>query len=396
MRKSGGKRAAIRVYALYALSLLLVTGQIAQPTAAADWGYDNYAPATPEPAYQFPTHRPAQPKGKSTFRDRDVHELRAKPQTLDSLVAPDKEKSKSKGPGARDEKQQEDLASVAQPEPVKTWLEILGLVAPLSDPDELAPYPDFSKTLAGEQRDRFSEMVATLLSEQPETGSVTSFWKGLKPKLKNDEQRANYRLLFRALLRLRLNSGVASKNEQTLIQEALGPQRMVVEEDSEVPFSEDAVNSYTDMAMFLYERHNPGKDINTDQNRQLFSKVVRGRYKEAPTDADRAAMNNFPLNWAKFRIVYTEADEAGKEVLEKAITSEDGVNRVTPRNPALDSVLQAPLWATLIAKTQKPSRQPDAGRGQAASQPLQPKPAPHTKPAPPRKGAPPKKHSASR
>lgn len=396
MRRSGGKRAPIRVFALYALGLLLVTGQIAQPTAAADWGYDNDAPATAEPAYQFPTQRPAQPKGKSTFRDRDVHELRAKPQALDSLVAPDKAKSKSTGPGADVDTQEKDLASVAQPEPVKTWLEILGLVAPLSDPEELAPYPDFSKTLEGEQRDRFAEMVATLLSEQPETGSVTSFWKGLKPKLKNDEQRANYRLLFRALLRLRLNSGVASKNEQALIQEALGPQRMVVEEDSEVPFSEDAVNSYTDMAMFLYERHNPGKDINTDQNRQLFSKVVRGRYKEAPTDADRAAMNNFPLNWAKFRIVYTEADEAGKEVLEKAITSEDGVNRVTPRNPALDSVLQAPLWASLIAKTQKPSRQPDADRGQAASFTSQPKAVPHAKPAPPRKGAPPKKRSASR
>jgi hypothetical protein len=142
------------------------------------------------------------------------------------------------------------------------------------------------------------------------------------------------------------------------------------------------------MAMFLYERHNPGKDINTDQNRELFSNVIRGRFREAPSDADRAAMNNFPLNWAKFRIVYTEANEEGKEVLEKAITSEDGVRRMTPRNAALDSVLQAPLWAKLIAKAQsKPAA--------SASTP-QPKHGAQTKSAPPRKSPPAKKRSASK
>lgn len=374
--------------------MLLLTGPAVQPTFAGDWGYDNDTPGqTSEPSTERGLPVPSQrPKGNGTFRGRDVHELRAKPQTLESLEEEAKAKaSPAKGKGAKAPPQaEEDQASASRPEPVKTWLDILGLAAPLSDPEELAPYPDFSKALTAEQRDRFAEMVSTMLSEQPETGSVTTFWKGLKPKLKNDEQRANYRLLFRALLRLRLNSGAATKNEHELIQEALGPQRMVAEEESEVPFSEDAVNAYTDMAMFLYERHNEGKSIDTDQNRELFSKVVRGRYKEAPTDADRAAMNNFPLNWAKFRIAYTEADEAGKEVLEKAITSEDGVNRAAPRNPALDSVLQAPLWATLIAKTQRQAKQ-----AASASQSTQPKPA-QTKPATPHKGAPAKKHSASR
>lgn len=383
-------RAPIKGIALCALSLLLLTGPAVQATFAADWGYDNDTPGqTPEPSTERGLPVPSQrPKGTGTFRGRDMHELRAKPQTLDSLEEGAKSKSTPAKPkGAKVPSQpEEDQASVARPEPVKTWLEILGLAAPLSDPEELAPYPDFSKALTADQRDRFAEMVTTMLGETPETGSATAFWKGLKPKLKNDEQRANYRLLFRALLRLRLTSGVASKNEQELIQEALGPQRMVVEEESEVPFSEDAVSAYTDMAMFLYERHNEGKSIDTDQNRELFSKVVRGRYKEAPTDADRAAMNNFPLNWAKFRIAYTEADEAGKEVLEKAITSEDGVSRVTPRNPALDSVLQSPLWATLIAKTQKQAKP-------AASQTSQPKT--QSKPVP-HKGALPKKHSASR
>jgi len=392
--KSNKSRAPINGFFACSLSLFLLTGPFVQRSFAADWGYDNDTPGqTAEPSTERGSAVPTQrPKGKGTFRDRDVHELRAKPQTLDSLATPpDKTKSGGKVSPAKSTRPEEDPATATRPEPVKTWLEILGLVAPLSDPEELAPYPDFSKALTAEQRDRFAEMVSTMLSEQPETTSVTAFWKGLKPKLKNDEQRANYRLLFRALLRLRLNSGAASKNEQELIQEALGPQRMVVEEDSEVPFSEDAVNSYTDMAMFLYERHNEGKDINTDQNRALFSKVVRGRYKEAPTDADRAAMNNFPLNWAKFRIAYTEADEAGKEVLEKAITSEDGVSRATPRNPALDSVLQAPLWATLIAKSQRQAKQ-----AASASQSTQSKPNPQTKPAPPHKGAPAKKHSASR
>jgi hypothetical protein len=308
-----------------------LSGLVFNPAFAADWGYDSETPEHKPPVQteRPQTERPRAetrrlPSGKSTFRKRDVEELRAKPQTLELPQEPGEQATrtkpvgKSNKPGLPASKGKEPVqdapevdgsettgdepvgtSSIARPEAVQNWIELLGLAAPLSDPEHLAPYPDFSKALTAEQKNRFAEMVTSMFSEQdPDVSSITTFWKALKPKLKGEEQRANYRHLFRALLRLRLNSGVATQTEKTLIEEALGPQRMVVDE-GEVPFSEDAVNAYTDMAMFLYERHNPGKDINTDQNRELFSNVIRGRFREAPSDADRAAMNNFPLNWAK-------------------------------------------------------------------------------------------------
>jgi hypothetical protein len=176
------------------VAIATLSGLLFNPASAADWGYDSETTEQKPPAQteRPQTERPRAethrlPSGKSTFRTRDVEELRAKPQTLE--LPPqgpgDKPAGKSGKPGkppvqnapeVDSQDEPADTSSVTRPEAVKNWIELLGLAAPLSDPEHLAPYPDFSKALTVEQKNRFAEMVTTMLSEQdPDVSSITTF-----------------------------------------------------------------------------------------------------------------------------------------------------------------------------------------------------------------------------
>lgn len=206
----------------------------------------------------------------------------------------------------------------------------------------------------------------------PKAEAVMAFWPKLRLYLeKNPEQQENYSGLIYALLRARTRPGgnaVADKvfardtessatagntttakpagsagggtdDETELIGELLGPTRIAVQ--GTPPLTEDAVDAYADMACFLYEQKNPGKTIDAQENRALFSNVIMQKYKDAPTAADRAAMSNFPIGWAKFKVLWVSGDDASRKALLTKLTS-SGVSSSAqaPADPMLAQVLK--------------------------------------------------------
>ena len=183
-----------------------------------------------------------------------------------------------------------------------------------------------------QQREELSSLVQMQLkgtpAQQEQARSVVKFWPKLTDYLTAREaQRENYSALLRALLRFRSrnlavaaqapNADDAATNEFNLISEVLGPQRLTV--PGAVPFSEEAVNAYADMACFIYELKNPGKTVDAVDNRAVFAAAVSEKFKSAPTKRDQQAMAAFDLSWAKFKIVWTQADDKQKEILKMAL-----------------------------------------------------------------------------
>ncbi len=102
------------------------------------------------------------------------------------------------------------------------------------------------------------------------------------------------------------------------------------------------------MACFLYERSHSGKTVDAEDNRELYSLIVKDRFFGAPTDRDRQAMNDFPLSWAKFRILYNDASEGEKMLLAERIASNEGTRGLNIRNTMLEEVLSSPAWKRFI------------------------------------------------
>ena len=184
--------------------------------------------------------------------------------------------------------------------------------------------------------------------------SVLSFW----PKLINDlrdrpEMEMHYRDLFKALLRLHERSnnektrieGSPYNSDADLISQLLGLERIAV--PGEPPFSEDAVDAYADMAVFIYEQQHAGRTIDANDNRTLFAKVVVEKFNRAPTDADRRAMSSFDLAWAKFKIIWFSSSGARqKALLEKLVKAGASSTLTVSKDPLLDLVLSNWPWKT--------------------------------------------------
>jgi hypothetical protein len=209
------------------------------------------------------------------------------------------------------------------------------------------------KQLTDEQRSELDQLINQRLAagsvSAAEANAVLSFWPKVGEYLvAHPDQRENYGLLLHALLRYRArnqNAYLAQgktdaliADESAFIAEVLGPVRLSV--GGVVPFSEDALNAYTDMACFVYEQQHPGKSVDAADNRDLFGMIIAKKFKEAPTQKDQEAMSGFDLAWAKFKIAWTAADAAHRSVLlDKLVTSGAGVAWAEGRDATLDSVL---------------------------------------------------------
>lgn len=200
--------------------------------------------------------------------------------------------------------------------------------------------------LTDDQITRIKEFYGGLLDKSdPRAVAVLAFWPKLRVYLeRNPDQHENYSSLIYALLRARtkpgaVTAGGALQAETDLISELLGPVRIACQ--GSPPLTEDAVDAYADMACFLYEQKNPGKTIDAMENRAMFSNVIMQKYKDAPRPEDRAAMSNFPVGWAKFKVLWVTADEAGRKALLSKLTSEGMQNTAqTPSDPMLAQVLK--------------------------------------------------------
>jgi hypothetical protein len=231
---------------------------------------------------------------------------------------------------------------------ISSWMNILGLVTQIDKHGKLPEGPDYSVQLTQSQRNEFSVILKKLLngSEQTAFRAIGGYWPALSKLLEDPDHRSNYRLLFRSLLSMRADSKDISAEERMMLAEALGPKRIA--EIGPPPLTEDAIAAYTDMACFLYEHNHAGKTVDADDNRELYELIVRDKFANAPTAKDKAAMNDFPLSWAKFRILYTDANESEKLLLATRIASEQGTKGLNIRNAMLEEVLSCPVWKRFV------------------------------------------------
>lgn len=184
--------------------------------------------------------------------------------------------------------------------------------------------------------------------------SILLFWPKLIDDLrKRPEMEMHYADLFKALLRLHEHNspdktnvdGSQFSSDADLVSELLGLQRMAVAGDP--PFTEDAVNAYADMAVFIYEQQHAGRTIDANDNRTLFAKVVVEKFNRAPTDADRRAMASFDLAWAKFKIIWFSTDDKTRQtLLEKLVKTGANSSLTVSKDPLLELVLANWPWKT--------------------------------------------------
>lgn len=243
-------------------------------------------------------------------------------------------------------------SGIAQSDPqwplISAWLNILGLVGQIDAQGRLPNGPDYSIQLSSTQRNEFSVILKKLLNGPDGAGFkyVGNYWPAVSKLMEDIDHRSNYRVLFRALLSMRADSKEIAPEERLMLAEALGPKRIA--EPGPPPLTEDAINAYTDMAVFLYEHNHEGKTVDADDNRELYEMIVRDKFQNAPSERDKAAMNDFPLSWAKFRILYTDANESEKLLLATRIASEQGTKGLNIRNAMLEEVLSCPVWKRYV------------------------------------------------
>lgn len=185
--------------------------------------------------------------------------------------------------------------------------------------------------------------------------SILKFWPKMMSELRNKpEMEMHYADLFRALLRLYEKTGSEKieiegspyTSDTDVITELLGLERLAV--SGSPSFSEDAVNAYADMAIFIYEQTHAGRTIDGPDNRTVFAKVVVQKFNDAPTDADRRAMASFDLAWAKFKIIWFDADEGTRKVLLDKLVQKGAASSLSvTKNPLLETVLSNWPWKTM-------------------------------------------------
>lgn len=191
--------------------------------------------------------------------------------------------------------------------------------------------------------------------QNKELRSILTFWPKLMTDLRDHpDLEMHYSDLFRALLRLHERVATEKTNvvgsdfasDADMVTQLLGLQRIAVNDEA-IPFTEDAVNAYADMAFFIYEQNHAGRTIEASDNRALFAKVVVEKFNRAPTDADRRAMASFDLAWAKFKIVWNSTDEKTHQLLmEKLVKSGANSTLSVTKDPLLDLVLTNWPWKT--------------------------------------------------
>jgi hypothetical protein len=226
---------------------------------------------------------------------------------------------------------------------VNEWLEIYGLVA--------------AEPLTDEQRSRFKQKLMTVAAAasakngNSSFASVHKFWPLVKNCChQNIEQQANYRDLFRTLLRLESHDKQANPIEVEMIGELLGPERIAVPENP--PLTEEAVEAYADMTCFIYAQTHPGKTVDALDNRTVFVATMEHRYMSGATFLEKLAMSYFALKWSKFKVLYADADEGEKQKLFKRISGATPESlRKDIVNDTLDAVLNNGPWVHALTSS---------------------------------------------
>lgn len=335
------------------LSLWLALAAISYPGApvqANDWGYENSSETTERspapvelhapPALIVSPRDPAGPKGSKTTPGRTgTTKSGASPaKTAPNATTPNTVSplSATNAPPSGDRVDQDKQSSVC-------WLQLFQIAAK-------AP-------LGYEQQKRFEDYMLAKAKlggkYTTEVRAVLKFWPTLMAGLRNKpELEAGYVSLFHALLRIReamplekVNVEGELTSDSDLITELLGVQRIAV--TGTPALTEEAINAYADLTCFIYEQKHPGKTVDADDNRALLARVVADKFQNAPTDNDRKAMARFDLAWAKFRILWDNADAPTRKIMLDKLTKDGAGSTLSlTKDPLLEQVLAAWPWST--------------------------------------------------
>ncbi len=221
--------------------------------------------------------------------------------------------------------------------------------------------------LSEEQRNRFRSKLFSW-ANSPQHASfeaVSHFWPQVAKAIRDTpEQHDNYKDLFKALFRLEKRSGVANQQEDEILDELLGPERIAV--PGSPPLTEDAVEAYADMTCFIYGQTHPGKTVDALDNRTVFVATIEHKFEDTESLPEKLAIANFALKWSKFRIMYAAANDIEKEKLLHRLTGSSSESlRKDITNSALDAVLANGPWTAAlnakIAPSPAPALTPSAG-----------------------------------
>jgi hypothetical protein len=212
----------------------------------------------------------------------------------------------------------------------RCWLEIFALCASSASDDDRKEVLDVA-TLSLDQKNRLAKLVAgKLATANNNYAGIAPVWATLRPKILQEmDVKESYRLLFRALIRHYLSKNKVSSSDADgdakvnfeLLQDLLGAVRIA---DPGPPIlTEDAVNAYSDMTCFLYQKRKPDRSVDGDDNRQTFALVVKDRFVRAPNLAAKTAMTNFDLTWACFRCRFLDVGAEQQEKLSALMASGD-------------------------------------------------------------------------
>jgi len=283
----------------------------ATASSAQDWGYE--APATTSPV----TPVPAQPSRPVKPGPAKSNNTTAKPITK---ILP------KSMPAVSDDTVEVAAPVQEQVDDKRSWLEIFALCASSNIDDDRRETLGLA-TLSGDQKNSLGKMIdqKLVVTGSPYAG-IAPFWRRTRVKVMREiDSKESYRLLFRALIRHALsgkNSAlVKNQSEAELLQELLGASRIA--EPGPPPLTEDAVNAYADMTVFLFSKRKPDRSVDGDENRKVFADVIKDRFVRAPNPAAKAAMTNFDLTWACFRCRFLDAEGEQKEKLSALMASGD-------------------------------------------------------------------------
>jgi hypothetical protein len=177
---------------------------------------------------------------------------------------------------------------------------------------------------------------------------ISTFMYEVQERVEQNSQVAeDFGQLFRALLRLVCASGSLPKTQVTIIENILGPARLAVEGSPSL--SEEAVNSYADMACFMYEQKNPGKTVDADDNRLVFAHVIKDKFQDAPSEKDKLAMANFALTWYKFKVTYDLASKDDRVLLAQTLDERKNLAKTSP-NTLVGKIFSNGPWRNLFSK----------------------------------------------
>jgi hypothetical protein len=268
--------------------------------AQGDWGYEEKSTMTPAT-----TAVPAASKPASS----------AKAKTEPKTKVP-------ANPAVLKKAQIEPSEAIVSLDDTRCWLELFALCASSNIDDDRKEVLNIA-TLSSDQKKQLTKLVASKLATPNNNFvGVAPLWKALRPRILQElDVKESYRLLFRALIRHYLSKNKETSSDIELLQDLLGAVRIA---DSGPPvLTEDAVNAYSDMTCFLYQKRKPDRSVDGDDNRQTFALVVKDRFVRAPNLAAKTAMTNFDLTWACFRCRFLDVSSEQQEKLSALMASGD-------------------------------------------------------------------------